>query len=115
MPRPANDQIEDVRYWLRQVFSYDCVKMTEGVELPVFRSRFLEILNHACPCSEPFLSLRQRDILTLLYTLFVDEHGDMMRLTVSDVAVRVRVDERTVRRDHRKALEIIAEHVDLID
>lgn len=120
MPRPCNDKIEDVRYWLRQLFSGDCVKMTECVKTVRgkvatldFQEHFLDILNHACACSEPFLTLRQRDVVTLLYTRFVDNNGDMVRLTVDDVATMLRIPKRTVERDHRRALELIAEHVDL--
>lgn len=113
MPRPCNDRIEDVRYWLRQLFSGDCQKMTNGTTLPEFRGRFLEILNHACACSEPFLTLRQRDVITLLYTRFVNDDGDTVRLTVDDVAAMLRIPRRTVERDHRRALELIAKHVDL--
>lgn len=110
MPRPANDQVDDAKYWLRQVFNNHYIKMTDGVELPVLRPRFLEILNHACPCSQPFLTRRQRDVLTLLYTNF-ERDGEIVRYTVSEVAELLGVPERTVHRDHRLALEAIAEQV----
>jgi hypothetical protein len=113
LPRASNDEIDDVRFWLRRLFNDFTVRMTTGHEMPDFRPGFLDILNHACAASVPFLTYRQRLIVQLLYTSYVDQDGNRVRLTAADVGERLGIDERTVRREHRAALEKVAARVSL--
>jgi len=108
---PGDDAIHDVNHWLTVLFNDRHVQMTTGIESPELTERFLNVLNHACAASPPSLTLRQADVLRLTYTRFVDDAGNEVRLTQSDIAQLLGISERTVRNERREALKKVAEAV----
>jgi DNA-directed RNA polymerase specialized sigma24 family protein len=98
---PTN--IDDVKAWLRAAFNDVPARMADGDGQ--LTERFLQMLNHLCAASAPFVSWRQATILSLYF--------GPARLSQERIAEVLGVSDRTVRRDYNDALENIAERVSL--
>ena len=94
--------VENVKAYLKAAFCDVPLKFADGDGN--LTERFLDMLNHLCACSEPFLTWRQAQVMALYFA---------ERLSQEEIAERLGVNERTVRRDYSDALESVARRVNM--
>ena len=94
--------IENVKAYLRAAFN-DVPAQTTDSDGQLY-GFFVDMLNHLCAASEPFLSWRESQIMALYFG---------RRMSQEEIAAALGVSDRTVRRDYNNALESVAARVAL--